>query len=139
MTYAPRPDSYAAKAISVLRANPEAWFSSPDLCARIDCGGSSIRAVLEFAIINGAIAISRRGALNYYRLGDGAPRVDGLSDTMPPSSVFDLGTPRGRPTARFAPGADGSVTVERAGRRTERFSADEARALALFLDVGTGS
>ena len=145
--YCPRPGTYAAAAISALRAaGPSAWIPSSTLAERIQCEITSLRNLLESAVMAGLIEMRREGSMNTYRIG---VDPDEESPSMPVRSVFEMGQPVKAPAmvsapapaqfsvplpgARFGVFSDGEIAIERNGRVTERITPDEAKSLARVI------
>lgn len=159
IVYAPRPGSYADKAIKTMT---ERGFIGPKkvhsgvLARLIGCPVHSMGKVLEFALRHGAILLERRPHQgNWYSLpleGEARPPADQATAAdggrvMPPNSVFALGAPpqpmparrsgavvsttlAGR--ARFALWSDGEIQIDR-GRQSMTLAPDESRELAALV------
>lgn len=139
--YKPKGDSYAEKAVAILGEGPGEWVSSATLATLVGCDVTSIKKILEYAVLNDWIVVQKRGMKNFYSLGKSAPPLGAPKAiaTMPPSSVFDLGSPE-RPMpagASFGVWPDGRINIQRGGRITEQLSPAEARALVYAIQVRT--
>lgn len=102
--YTPRPGSYAAKAVDVLLPLAGKMIASGALAQLIGCRVAGIRTVLHHALLHRAIVLQRTQSGNWYGIGDlyadkpasaqARDAADQLVRQLPPSSVFDLGSPR---------------------------------------------
>jgi hypothetical protein len=83
MTYEPQPGTIPYKAVAWLRAqdgvSPGRWYSTPELCERIDTEVECFSAYMRPAREHGLVHTEKRtatGKLLWWRIGDGTPQFD---------------------------------------------------------------